>query len=105
MGLVHTLTSSASGGVEPGQVETGNVNGDPHPEKSEIPRGFGKIIRDETGNVIRIEENVEPDSPILPGPDWIGKMGAKSSGVINGELLFVHEAVGQRVDPLNDVPR
>ena len=103
LGLVHTLTPSASGGVEPAQV--GDLNADPHTEKSGIPRGFGKIIRDETGDVIQIQESVEADSPISPRPvmeEWIGEMRAKSSGVIKGELLFVHEAaVGPTVDPLN----
>jgi len=90
LGLVHTLTPSASGGVEPAQVETGHVNPDPHTEKSGIPSGFGRIIRDETGNVVQIQ-GIEPDNlepSILPRPvmeEWIGKIRAESSGIVKGE--------------------
>ena len=80
LGLVHTLTPTASGGVEPVPAEAGHLNSDPHTEKSGIPRGFGKIIRDGSGNVVQIEENVES---VLP----LEEMRAESSGVIKGELL------------------
>ncbi|RDB21307.1 Nucleolar protein 16 [Hypsizygus marmoreus] len=71
LGLIHTLNPSASGGVEP-------LEGQHHPEEmqaestslpesseqgsSSIPKGFGKIIRDENGSILRIEmpEEEEP---------------------------------------------
>ncbi|KAJ7724060.1 ribosome biogenesis protein Nop16 [Mycena maculata] len=65
LGLIHTLNPSASGGVEP--VEAAGPSEDvpvgltiasassPSNPTRPIPKGHGRIIRDEAGNVLRVE--------------------------------------------------
>ncbi|KAJ7168233.1 ribosome biogenesis protein Nop16 [Mycena crocata] len=72
LGLIHTLNPSASGGVEPledasGHTEDAPVNltapstsSQPNPAPP-IPKGHGRIIRDEDGNVLRIELGEEDE--------------------------------------------
>ncbi|KAG2149393.1 ribosome biogenesis protein Nop16 [Suillus clintonianus] len=64
LGLQVALTPTQSGGSErtlippKGSASTGSVSGIVKPVEagpSNIPRGFGRIIRDEFGNVIRID--------------------------------------------------
>jgi len=74
LGLVHTLNPSASGGVEPLESQSHqsrHIQAVPQTslplsssEITHIPKGFGKIIRDEEGNVLRVEmaEELEKDS-------------------------------------------
>jgi len=71
LGLIHSLNPTASGGSEkplvPSQIDTDKdhpITGQDdqhartdsdHAEPSCIPRGHGRIIRDENGNVVRVE--------------------------------------------------
>ena len=85
LGLVHDLNPTASGGAEPIEISaTGDLSSareppsldatmedDESPRASTssyaIPKGMGRIIRDEAGNVLRIElaeEDVEGDRRI-----------------------------------------
>jgi nucleolar protein 16 len=71
LGLTHTLNSS-SGGVEP--IETIFEEDDKQGKSisqnstigSSIPKGFGRIIRDETGQVLHIEMAEGEDEESLP---------------------------------------
>jgi hypothetical protein len=36
----------------------------PGPDRHAVPKGFGRIIRDEAGNMVRIEVNEEPQSAV-----------------------------------------
>ncbi|KAF7353621.1 Nucleolar protein 16 [Mycena venus] len=66
LGLVHTLNPSASGGVEPIETITGHSEDAPvnltaastssQPNAAlPIPKGHGRIVRDEEGNILRVE--------------------------------------------------
>lgn len=64
LGLVHNLNPSSSGGVEPSSTSQRDeaISDTRTPEQAEtsipkpaLPPGYGRIIRDEAGNVIRIE--------------------------------------------------
>jgi len=67
LGLVHTLNPLASGGAEHDPTKSSNLPTTfehPHSDSSQaastsptahIPRGYGKIIRDSDGNVVRVE--------------------------------------------------
>jgi len=72
LGLVHTLNPLASGGAEHDSTKLSNLPTTFNPEPSHsdslqaapsastssiahIPRGYGKIIRDSDGNVVRVE--------------------------------------------------
>jgi len=78
LGLVHTLKPSAAGGLEPlegqGQhIEENKNTPTSLPEHPGcIPKGFGKIIRDECGNVLRIELPEEEDGSAAEKPQGIG---------------------------------
>lgn len=67
LGLQHTLNPISSGGTEVGCVKIGSE------EKcsSDIPKGFGRIIRDENGAVVGVElgeEEEEIESGDIEGP-------------------------------------
>jgi len=91
LGLVHTLNPLASGGAEhdpttkvptvPNHALTGEPLGSPshssHAEPSaastssssiaSIPKGYGRIIRDSKGNVVRIELGDDEDNAVKCG--------------------------------------
>jgi N-acetylglucosamine-1-phosphate uridyltransferase (contains nucleotidyltransferase and I-patch acetyltransferase domains) len=115
LGLVHTLNPSASGGVEPIEdVDTANtpIPTEPaaHQQKTTIiPKGYGKIIRDDDGNVVRIElaegeeeegmdedremdmEELEPEGDEKVLDKWVVELGGGGKGkgvggnVVQGE--------------------
>jgi nucleolar protein 16 len=103
LGLVHKLNPTLSGGVEI------NTDGQPEvpttPETSQqkqIPKGFGRIVRDGDGNVVRIElaepeEEQAEEQGGLPEPaidsvaidKWVSQLGGapqenKASNVVKG---------------------
>ncbi|KAF9262143.1 hypothetical protein L218DRAFT_1000891 [Marasmius fiardii PR-910] len=43
---------------------SGTVNSSPLPQLSTIPKGYGRIVRDEAGNVVRIDFPVEPSGAL-----------------------------------------
>ncbi|KAF8184886.1 ribosome biogenesis protein Nop16 [Mycena galopus ATCC 62051] len=62
LGLIHTLNPSASGGVEPTETTEdapGNLmaasTSSPLDTAPPIPKGHGLIVRDEDGNILRVE--------------------------------------------------
>lgn len=77
LGLVHTLNPLASGGAEHDPTKPLNSSNTlPEPSYSQplqaspsastslaalIPKGYGKIIRDSDGNVVRVELNAEDE--------------------------------------------
>ncbi|KAF8894460.1 ribosome biogenesis protein Nop16 [Infundibulicybe gibba] len=75
LGLVHNLNPSAS---EPEAPRSGSLTLD------NIPRGYGKIIRDESGSVIRIEIADEDEEDLSPGVDehilgkWATHLGGEN---------------------------
>ncbi|KAG6854927.1 hypothetical protein C0991_009750 [Blastosporella zonata] len=66
LGLIHDLNPAAAGGAEPMeelQIEESQIASTSQLEQAApIRKGFGKIIRDEAGNVLRIEM-AEEDEP------------------------------------------
>ncbi|KAF7359331.1 Nucleolar protein 16 [Mycena sanguinolenta] len=62
LGLIHTLNPSASGGVEPTEttkdvppnMTAASTSSQPNPAPP-IPKGHGLIVRDENGNILRVE--------------------------------------------------
>ncbi|GLB35108.1 putative ribosome biogenesis protein Nop16 [Lyophyllum shimeji] len=69
LGLAHTLKPSASGGLEPVahpqrhiDENVGQANSQ-RQDPGRVPKGFGKIIRDESGNVLRIELPEDDEAP------------------------------------------
>lgn len=102
LGLIHDLNPSASGGIEPLENQGRREDNDipmastSQPEgsasSSTIPKGFGKIIRDESGNILRIEmaegeeeepqdektQDMEMQEPDVPGAvfgQWVTDLG------------------------------
>ncbi|KAF8078104.1 ribosome biogenesis protein Nop16 [Lyophyllum atratum] len=75
LGLVHTLNPSAAGGIEPLEEQSQHIeesqiaSTSQLKQPSQIPKGFGKIIRDEAGNVLRIEMPEEDDAPPFEKPE------------------------------------
>ncbi|KAJ7074265.1 ribosome biogenesis protein Nop16 [Mycena amicta] len=75
LGLAHTLNPSAAGGVEPTETSTG-MNDGPTPS---IPKGRGRILRDDDGNVVGIElaedddddEENEAENQTLAEQKWL----------------------------------
>lgn len=59
LGLIHDLNPTAAGGSEPIEVrsrtEDRQIASTPLESPPPIRKGFGKIIRDDAGNVLRIE--------------------------------------------------
>lgn len=119
LGLVHDLNPSASGGAEriedsniqnatEGQVQLtdavpSSLNPDESPSSS-IPKGYGKIVRDEAGNVLRVELGGDPDDaeappaleePVVPPAamsKWVSDLGGgphpnSHIDVVQGEKL------------------
>ncbi|KIY66103.1 hypothetical protein CYLTODRAFT_423715 [Cylindrobasidium torrendii FP15055 ss-10] len=118
LGLVHDLNPSASGGAEIINVDVHEEPAAPQPSSSTIetaiPQGKGRIIRDEAGNVLRIEmaeaheEQPEEDMDVMREPDletrdvdkWVtdlGITGARPAGK-DGELVKELEKIAVRTD-------
>ncbi|KAJ7771698.1 ribosome biogenesis protein Nop16 [Mycena metata] len=120
LGLIHTLNPSASGGVEPIEVTAGRVEDSPvnltaastssqSNTTSPIPKGHGRIIRDEEGNVLRIEfaeedeqmpeeddktmEELEPEMDPLLRQKWVTGLGGMGVGG-DGDVAEVLERIG-----------
>ncbi|KAF8630383.1 hypothetical protein AX15_002942 [Amanita polypyramis BW_CC] len=62
LGLVHSLNPTASGGIEPPSARTSSAKLTEPDDVTRnrdmscaIPRGFGRIIRDEAGNVVKVD--------------------------------------------------
>ncbi|KAG6889709.1 hypothetical protein C0992_004338 [Termitomyces sp. T32_za158] len=83
LGLIHDLNPSAAGGSEPievrSQIEERQIAStqleSPHP----IRKGFGRIIRDDAGNVLRIElpeDDSETEKPENEGLSEVEVDGA-----------------------------
>jgi nucleolar protein 16 len=111
LGLLHTLDPLASGGSEPqekhGEIEirSDSDSGDvvqvaADPPSSAIPSGFGRIVRDEAGNVVRIElgeedrvgekekdmEELAPEVERSVQQRWVTELGG-TSGSIKGGIV------------------
>lgn len=81
LGLVHDLNPSASGGAEPleetiDDLPPAQVAPDsevaPGSGSMKLPQGYGRIIRDDAGNVLRVElpeQDQEGDNTNSPGRD------------------------------------
>ena len=94
VGLVHTLNPIASGGHET-TLDTQDHEMQPlSSAAASIPQGYGKIIRDSSGNVLRIEldddQGCDPDQNDQlelrdPQPDkgviskWVTDLGGSKS--------------------------
>lgn len=113
MGLIHDLNPSAPGGAEPMEVST-SANSETHdvtPSSSAlpvaptpIPKGFGKIIRDDAGNVLRVEFAADDEQTSQENPDIdmdlsvpevpIGDMSKWVSDLGGGSIAPVPEKAG-----------
>ncbi|ESK92890.1 ribosome biogenesis protein nop16 [Moniliophthora roreri MCA 2997] len=116
LGLIHDLNPSASGGAEIIEVdvdqedarasgpESSSSRSDVRPNGSRsgdsIPKGYGRIIRDEDGNILRIElaeeeknlspagnknvdmEQLEPELDEAVKEKWIQDLGANGKRVL-----------------------
>ncbi|KAK0448288.1 ribosome biogenesis protein Nop16 [Desarmillaria tabescens] len=81
LGLIHDLNPSASGGAEPLEETIDDLPPAQVAPDSEVaqasastklPQGYGRIIRDDAGNVLRVElpeQDQEGDNPNSPGRD------------------------------------
>lgn len=100
LGLVHTLNPLASGGSERDEAATTIAQIQP---VASIPNGYGKIIRDSSGNVLRIElpddQGHDPDQngkeePQLDDPQlnedviskWVNDLGGSKSSAPNHSI-------------------
>ncbi|KIY43641.1 hypothetical protein FISHEDRAFT_52989 [Fistulina hepatica ATCC 64428] len=112
LGLIHNLNAHASGGAEP--AENVHVSDTPPPTRPDaagswsnaapatIPAGYGKIIRDEAGNIARVELPDEADASreesasepeALPEPvldravklQWVSGLGHQGSRVSSSD--------------------
>ncbi|KAG6869096.1 hypothetical protein C0993_003416 [Termitomyces sp. T159_Od127] len=82
LGLIHDLNPTAAGGSEPirdrSQIEESQMASTQPENPPPTRKGFGKIIRDDAGNVIRIElpeddsETEQPQDEGLPEPEVDG---------------------------------
>lgn len=99
LGLVHTLNPLASGGSERDEAATTIAQIQP---VASIPNGYGKIIRDSSGNVLRIElpddQGHDPDQnekeEHLDDPQlnedviskWVNDLGGSKSNAPNHSI-------------------
>ncbi|KAG5653271.1 hypothetical protein H0H81_001431 [Sphagnurus paluster] len=122
LGLIHTLNPSAAGGVEPlevqertEEIETASASKVEQP--TQIRKGFGKIIRDEAGNVVRIEMPEEDEEPPahnardteMTGPElestvvgaWVTDLGGSEKSKPDSGDSEVVKALERISTPLN----
>ena len=120
LGLIHSLNPSAPGGsetkLEP-SFDQGEMSVDAQPIPSSssssipVPAGYGRILRDEAGNVVGVEladdedvndvdveetmEDLEPEVEESVMDRWAGNLGPKnanglgerSAGLLEGEQV------------------
>jgi hypothetical protein len=86
---MHRLDPLASGGVEPVESSRVEVRVEKDDGNEKIPDGFGKIVRDEEGKVVRVEigekegeENEMEDVRMLGGVrrKWVTNLGEDGRG-------------------------
>jgi len=108
LGLIHTLNPSASGGVEPTEAPapsedapvdlTAASTSSQRNTTRPIPKGHGRIVRDEDGNVLRVElpeedeempeeedrqknmEDLEPEVDASLLQKWVTGLGGGGKG-------------------------
>jgi nucleolar protein 16 len=74
LGLMHNLTPSSSGGIEidlrhlPSKAIQPQTAVDEQPSHLSLRKGFGRIIRDEAGNVVDVEMADEEVDSVDAGP-------------------------------------
>ncbi|KAG5645912.1 hypothetical protein DXG03_005059 [Asterophora parasitica] len=123
LGLIHDLNPSAAGGVEPleGRQDIGEdipvASTSQLEQPTQTPKGFGKIIRDEAGNVLRIEmpddedeaptenpqdmEMAEPDVESAVLGTWVTDMGGGEKSKSAGRDSKVVKALERISAPVN----
>lgn len=96
LGLLHTLDPIASGGAEVQIKKASGAKTDG--ASNEIPMKFGKIVRDESGAVIKLElpeeeegaaiEEMEMLEAVVPDVEqrmWANGVAERGNGFIKGE--------------------
>ena len=125
LGLAYSLNPIASGGTEnstraatqqstPESVEQPTASTSKTSEKSAIPKGHGRIIRDEAGNIIRVElapedeedqaahqepmdldmEQLEPKLDQGVAQQWVHGLGHNDGSVGKGKTVVKGKCQG-----------
>ena len=106
LGLAHSLNPVAQGGAE-GPVASATTGSTPAPasepavaptSSKDIPRGFGKIIRDENGAVLRIELP-EENEEALAGTAQSNKKGKGRASETWGDAMDDSDEEAEKMIP------